>query len=133
MALAEGRQPAPAQEDWKVGQQQRLDDAGRRLHALAAELQADRLHRDLPVLADRVAVDLDVRFDRVLRLRIRNEHDRARRMPLGQSREDVLRGLDPLLRHPGDVRHHARALHRLARAGVHPLRAELALDLGDRG
>ena len=83
-------------------------------------------------MADGVAVDLDARFEPVGRIGLRDEHDRARWMPLGEAGKHVLRRLDPLLRHPGEVRHHARALHRLAGFVIHPESAELALDLGDR-
>src|SRR5256885_5702759 len=38
------------------------------------------------------------RLEPVLRVGIRDEHDRARRVPLGEAREHVLGGLDPLLR-----------------------------------
>ena len=60
------------------------------------------------------------------------EDDRSRWMSLGQSGEDVLGRLDPLFRHPGDVRHHTRAQVR-ARLFVDAQRSELVLDLGDAG
>jgi hypothetical protein len=53
-------------------------------------------------------------------------------MAVGEPGKHVLRSLDPLHRHPGDVRHHARALDRLARLLVDPPPRELAVDLGDR-
>ena len=52
--LAERRQPAPAQEDGQVGQQQRLHDARGHLGARAVEPDADRLDADLAALAQRV-------------------------------------------------------------------------------
>jgi len=130
-AVPERRQPAPAQEHRQVGQEQRRDHARRRLRAVSAQLQPDRLHRDLAVLADRVAVDLDVRLEPIVSVGLGHEDDRPRRVPLGETGQHVLGRLDPLLRNPGEVRHHTRSLHRLARLG-HPLRTELALDLGDR-
>ena len=55
-------------------------------------------------------------------------------MPLAKPLEHALRRLEPLGRHPGDVRHHARPLLRVAvlvrRLGSQP--GELGLDVGDR-
>ncbi len=78
------------------------------------------------------AVDPDARVEPVVRLGLREEHDRPRRMPLRQPGEHVLGRLDPGLGHPGDVGHHARPLQRLVRLGIHPQRGELVLDVGDR-
>ncbi len=72
--------------------QRQLDDLG---HQAAVGV------RHLPPL------DLRARVDPVVvRVRLREEEDRARRVPLGHALERCARLLHPTRRHPGDVRHH---------------------------
>jgi hypothetical protein len=52
-------------------------------------------------------------------------------MPLCEAGENVLGSLDPGLRNPGEVRHDAGPLVRLAGLRMEPARRELAVDLGD--
>ena len=100
------------------------------LDALAAEPHANHLGAHGTV-AEREALHRRVHVELVVVLRPREEQDRARRMLLREARERALRRFLPLLRHPCEVRHHARALirrlpgrrRRVAQLG------ELAFDL----
>ena len=131
-SLDEWGQPAPAQEDRQVGQEQRLDHARRRLRAVPAEPQPDRLGADLAQATGREAVDLDAGVEPVLGVRPRDENDRPRGVPLGQPRQHVLSGLDPRLGNPRDVRRHARPLVRLPGLRIDAQPSQLMVDLGDR-
>src|SRR5207247_9997514 len=97
-----------------------------------ADRQADLLLAGLTTRAGRAAVDLYGRVEVLRRGRPGDQHDRPRRMALGEACEHVLRRLLPGLGDPRDVRHHARALDRLAGGRLDPLGAELALDVPDR-
>ena len=92
----------------------------------------NRLGADLPAFARLEDVDVDLCLEAVLGVRLGDEDDRPRRMPLRKTREHVVRCLDPLRRNPRGVRHHARSLvgHVFARREAQ--RCDLALDLADR-
>ena len=128
---AEVRLPAPADEHGQVRDGQRQHDRRRRERPVAVQVQLDHLAADGTVACGEAAHG-EIRVDAaLLPVRPRHEEHGPRRVPLRETGERPLRRIEPLRRYPGDVRHHARPLHRLARLG-HPLRAELALDRGDR-
>ena len=130
--LAELGHPAPAHEDRQVRDQERDDDARRMPRPLAAEAHADHLGAHGTV-AEGEALHRRVHFQLVFVLRPREEEDRARGMLLREAGERPLRRVLPLLGHPGEMRHHARALvRRLPRRRRRVAqRGELALDLDD--
>ena len=125
----ERRPAAPAQEDRQVGKHEREHDARRRVRERAVQSQLDHLRAHVPLeLRQRVALERNVRVERVAAALLREEQDRARGMQLGETRKRLARSVLPLRRRPPEVGHHARAeVHRVAAQ----LR-ELALDLGDR-
>ena len=125
----ERRPAAPAQEDRQVGEHERQHDARRCVRQRAVQAQLDHLRAHVALeLRERIALERDVRVERVATVRLREEQDRARGMLLGEPGERLARGVLPLRGSPPEVGHHARAeVHRVAAQ----LR-ELALDLGDR-
>ena len=120
------RLAAPAQEDRQVGDEQRLDDARGRLRARAEQPQLDHLRADV---RGRRPASRSARARPSASIRSSpasgsgNEQDRARRMPLGHAGERGARLLEPRLRHPREVRHHARAQVRRPPSGADAARS----------
>ena len=131
-----GGSPAPAQEDGQVGQMSSgCDHARRRLSAIrrAGAARIISVH-DPPPVPGVAALDLDARRRSRRRLvRLGEEHDRPRRVPLRQPGERVLRRLHPRLGHPGEcASSRSSAGSAAARASASSaLRGELALDLAE--
>ena len=137
---APGRLAAPAQEHRQVGDEQRLDDARGRLRARSPcrcsstpREQTCRARRRAPGYAPSATVGVDPVEAGV---RLRDEQDRARRVPLRHPVERRARPLQPRLGHPRDVRHHARAQVRrrpaARRLGAQPCRARRSTSASGR-
>ncbi len=105
------RLAAPAQEDGQVGDEQRLDDARRRLRARPVQMQLHHLGAHVALdVGHREGQQRHLRVDPVeARVRLRDDQDGPRRVPLRHPGERGPRPLEPRLRHPGEMRHHARA------------------------
>ena len=113
----ERRHPAPAQEHRQIGKEQGLHDACRRRGPVALQLDPDRLGADLTAFARGERLHGHVGLEPVCLVRLGDEHDRPRGVAFRETLQHVVRGLHPLRRHPGCVRHHARALIGNVRAG----------------
>jgi hypothetical protein len=126
--IAERRAAAPADERGQVGEKQRHDHARGCPRVLAEQAELDHLGADVTFqLRKGEALDRNGDVERVVvGAGLGEEEDRPRRMLLGEAGERLARRLAPLRRHPGHVRHHARAQIRLVAQ-----RGELALDLPD--
>ena len=103
---AERELSAPAEEDGQIGDQERRDDAGRRLHAPAPQRELDHLGRDVapsPFLGE--GEHRDPRVDPVDRRRLGKQEDPPRGVALPEPCEGVDRGLTPFGGHPGEMGH----------------------------
>jgi hypothetical protein len=120
LGRAERRLAAPAQEDGEVGDEQRLDDARRGRGRRPVQAQLDHLGADRPL--DPRGLDALERGPGVdpaaVAVRLRDEEQRPRRVQLRHAFEGRPGPVEPVRRHPGDVRHHARPqVRRRARLG----------------
>ena len=110
LGRAPRRLAAPTEEDGQVRDEQRLDDARRRLRPRAAQRQLDDLGHEAAIRVRHLPpLDLGPSVDAVVvRVGLRKEEDRPRRVPLGHPLERGPRRLPPPVRHPREVRHHRR-------------------------
>ena len=110
LGRAPRRLTAPAEEDREVRDEERLDDARRRLRPRATQRELDHLGHEAAIGVRHLPpLDLRPRVDAVVvRVRLGEEEDRPRRVPLAHPGERGARLLPPPVRHPGDVRHHRR-------------------------
>ena len=110
LVRAPGRLAAPAAEDGQVRDQERLHDRRGRLRPAALQTQLDDLRRDRPLRPlDFEADDVDGRVEAVLAPRLGTSRITVRdgcrsAMPASVCSACV----EPRLRHPDQVRHHAR-------------------------
>src|SRR5947207_356041 len=82
------RDAAPAQEHRQIGDQERLDHAGWMLGARPVQANPDRVSANRTILAGPEGFDGYLTLE-AAGTRLREEHDRPRRMPLGETGEDV--------------------------------------------
>ena len=128
-----GELAAPAEEHRQVGDEERLDDARRRLRSRAAQRELDHLGHEAAIgVRHFPPLDLRPRVDPVVvGPRLGEEEDRPRRMPLGHSLERLARRLHPLGRHPRDVRHHRGAHARGLARGLRAQPRERRVHVGE--
>ena len=103
---------------------------------LPPQVHLDDLEADgASVAAASEAAQVDLRAELVLLgVRLREEEDSARGKAFAEPGQRLDRAPDPALRHPGDVRHHARALNRSLVVGRRlPEPVQLLLDVADGG